>query len=97
MPRGYLADTKPEERSTLRRPLLELKMEVVVEVLHKAYPAELVIGFISHLVAHQRAALSAGADAFISKGEMPERVTEHLRTIVVSVPINDSTWLIGRT
>lgn len=42
-------------------------------------PAAVVIVLISHLDARQQAALSAGADAFISKEEMPERVAERLR------------------
>ena len=51
-------------------------------------PAALVIVLISHLDARQQAALSAGADMFISKGETPERVAERLRTVAASVPIN---------
>ena len=53
--------------------------------LRKACPAALVIVLISHLDARQQAALSAGADAFISKGETPERVAEHLRIVAASV------------
>ena len=53
--------------------------------LRKACPAALVIVLISHLDARQQAALSAGADAFISKGETAERVAEHLRTVVAEV------------
>jgi DNA-binding NarL/FixJ family response regulator len=48
-------------------------------------PTALVIVLISHLDARQQAALSAGADAFISKSEMPDRVAEHLRAAVGSV------------
>jgi DNA-binding NarL/FixJ family response regulator len=59
-----------------------------LEELRKACPAALVIVLISHLDARQQAALSAGADAFISKGEAPERVAERLRTAAASVPIN---------
>jgi DNA-binding NarL/FixJ family response regulator len=55
--------------------------------LRKACPAALVIVLISHLDARQQAALSAGADAFISKGETPERVAERLRTVAASVPL----------
>jgi DNA-binding NarL/FixJ family response regulator len=58
-----------------------------LEELRKACPAALVIVLISHLDARQQAALSAGADAFISKDETPERVAEHLRTVALSVPI----------
>jgi DNA-binding NarL/FixJ family response regulator len=53
--------------------------------LRKACPAALVIILISHLDARHQAALSAGADAFISKGETPERVAERLRLAAASV------------
>ena len=53
--------------------------------LRKVCPAALVIVLISHLDARQQAALSAGADAFISKGETPERVAEHLRAVAASL------------
>jgi DNA-binding NarL/FixJ family response regulator len=53
--------------------------------LRKACPAALVIVLISHLDARQQAALSVGADAFISKGETPERVAERLRTAAAIV------------
>ncbi len=47
--------------------------------LREACPAAVVIVLISQLDARQQAALSAGADAFISKGEMPDRVADRLR------------------
>jgi len=50
-----------------------------LEALRKACPGALVIVLISHLDPRQQAALSAGADAFISKNEMPEQVAERLR------------------
>ena len=53
--------------------------------LRRACPAAVVIVLISHLDARQQAAISAGADAFISKGETSERVVERLRTAVVSL------------
>jgi DNA-binding NarL/FixJ family response regulator len=53
--------------------------------LRKICPAALVIVLISHLDARQQAALSSGADAFISKGETPERVAERLRSVAASV------------
>ena len=53
--------------------------------LRKACPAALVIILISHLDARHQAALSAGADAFISKGETPDRVAERLRLAAASV------------
>jgi DNA-binding NarL/FixJ family response regulator len=56
-----------------------------LEELRKACPAALVIVLISHLDTRQQAALSAGADAFISKDETPERVAERLRSVAASV------------
>jgi DNA-binding NarL/FixJ family response regulator len=120
MPRVYIADAKPEERSALRLLLLDLSMDVIGEAadwattlaqapvsrtdmllvdwdllpnsptvaldeLRTACPAALVIVLISHLDARQQAALSSGADAFISKGETPDRVAERLRSVAASV------------
>ncbi|MCJ7734824.1 MAG: response regulator [Anaerolineales bacterium] len=59
--------------------LLPHSPTAALEKLRKACPAALVIVLISHLDARHQAALSAGADAFISKGELPERISEHLR------------------
>jgi DNA-binding NarL/FixJ family response regulator len=55
--------------------------------LRAACPQAVVITLISHLDARQQAALSAGADAFISKGEMPERVAERLCAAAGSIHI----------
>ncbi|KAF0111723.1 MAG: hypothetical protein FD147_734 [Chloroflexi bacterium] len=68
--------------------LLPSAPSVALEELRKACPTALVIVLISHLDARQQAALSAGADVFISKSETPERVAEHMRTIAAGVPIN---------
>jgi DNA-binding NarL/FixJ family response regulator len=46
--------------------------------LRLACPNAIVVVLISHLDARHQAALSAGADAFISKGETPERVADRL-------------------
>ena len=54
--------------------------------LRMACPAAVVIVLISHLDAREQAALSAGADAFISKGETSEQVVERLRDAVTSIP-----------
>ncbi len=45
----------------------------------------IVVVLISHLDARHQAALSAGADVFISKGETPERVAERLQSAAESV------------
>jgi DNA-binding NarL/FixJ family response regulator len=55
--------------------------------LRLACPNAIVVVLISHLDARHQAALSAGADAFISKGETPERVAERLRLAAASVRI----------
>jgi DNA-binding NarL/FixJ family response regulator len=68
--------------------LLPIAPTAALEKLREACPAALVIVLISHLDARQQAALSSGADAFISKGETTERVAERLRTVAASVPIN---------
>jgi DNA-binding NarL/FixJ family response regulator len=56
-----------------------------LDELRRACPAALVIVLISHLDARQQAALSAGADAFISKTETPDRVAERLRSVAASI------------
>jgi len=65
----------------------ELRAQALAE-LRLACPIAIVVVLISHLDARQQAALSAGANAFISKGETPERVAERLRTVAASVPIS---------
>jgi DNA-binding NarL/FixJ family response regulator len=67
--------------------LLPSAPDAAVRVLRIACPAALVIVLISHLDARQQAALSAGADAFISKDETPQRVAERFRTVAASVPV----------
>jgi DNA-binding NarL/FixJ family response regulator len=53
--------------------------------LRAACPKTFMIVLISHLDARQQAALSAGADTFISKGESPDRVAARLRAAAQSV------------
>lgn len=65
--------------------LLPNSPTAALDELRRACPAALVIVLISHLDARQQAALSAGADAFISKGETPERVAERIRAVAASV------------
>jgi DNA-binding NarL/FixJ family response regulator len=65
--------------------ILPASPSVALEDLRKACPAALVIVLISHLDARQQAALSAGADAFISKNDSPERVSERLRLAAESI------------
>jgi len=53
--------------------------------LRLACPAAVVIVLISHLSAREQAALSAGADVFINKGETSDRVADRLRDAVASI------------
>jgi len=55
--------------------------------LRLACPKTIVVILISQLDSRNQAALSAGADAFISKGETLERVAERLRAIADSIRI----------
>jgi DNA-binding NarL/FixJ family response regulator len=56
-----------------------------LEELRGTCSSALVIVLISHLDARQQAAVSSGADAFISKGETPERVAERLQSVAGSI------------
>jgi DNA-binding NarL/FixJ family response regulator len=47
-------------------------------------PQAVVIVLISHLDAREQAALSAGADSFISKGDSPDRVADRLRAAALN-------------
>lgn len=53
--------------------------------LRETCPSTVVIVLISHLDARQQAALSAGADVFISKGETPARVAERLQAAAQNI------------
>ena len=53
-----------------------------LDALRKACPASMVIVLLSHLDARQQVAFSISADAFINKGDTPERVAESLRAAV---------------
>jgi DNA-binding NarL/FixJ family response regulator len=63
---------------------INLGIESLAE-LRLACPAAIVVVLISHMGARQQAAISAGADMFISKSETPSRVTERLRLAAASV------------
>lgn len=65
--------------------LLPAAPTVALGELRQACPAALVVVLISHLEARQQAALSAGADAFISKGEIPTRVAERLQAVAAGI------------
>ena len=65
--------------------LLPAASSAALDELRRACPKALVIILISHLGARQQAALSVGADMFISKSEMPERVAEYLRAAAAKI------------
>lgn len=65
--------------------LLPNSPAIALETLRQACPAALVIVLISHLDARQQAALSVGADAFISKEELPDRMSERLRAVAAKI------------
>ena len=67
--------------------LLPTDSAAALSELRKACPAAVVVVLISHLDARHQAALSAGADAFISKSETPERLADHLRAVAASVAL----------
>jgi DNA-binding NarL/FixJ family response regulator len=59
--------------------LLPQMQAVELNRLRKLCPSEVIIVIISYLDARHQAALSVGADAFISKRETSDRVAECLR------------------
>ncbi len=79
------APTRQTDMLLIDWDLLPNSPTAALNKLRRACPAALVIVLISHLDARQQAALSAGADAFISKSETPDRVAERLRLAAASV------------
>jgi len=59
--------------------LLPAMPSTALDELRKACPKALVIILLGTLMDRQQAVLSIGADVFISKSELPERVAERLR------------------
>jgi len=64
-------------------------------ILRQACSSAIIVVLISHLDARLQAALSAGADAFISKSESPERIAERLRSAAGSVLLNNNSLSAG--
>jgi DNA-binding NarL/FixJ family response regulator len=69
---------------------------MILSQLRMACPHTIVIVLLSHLEAREQAALATGADIFISKGETPDRVAEHLRTAAIGIYSGDHTGSIAR-
>ena len=61
--------------------LLPIQQSSAVEVLRNGCLAPLIV-LISRLDSDQQAALSGGADVFICRGEMIERVVDRFRAVV---------------
>ena len=59
--------------------------EQTLSKLRMACSNAIVVVMISHLNIRQQAAISAGADAFISRGDTPELVSTHLRLAAARV------------
>ncbi len=53
--------------------------------LRLACPAAIIVVLTSHLSAREQSAISIGADVFISKGEMPDRVAERLSAVAAGI------------
>ena len=125
MIRVFIANAKAEERSALRRMMLNINMEVVgdasdwlttlakapatnfnvllvdwellpanaaasLSTMRQACSNAIIVVLTSYLDAHQQAAQSAGADAFISKGEIPNRLADHLLAISRDMNLNET-------
>jgi len=56
-----------------------------LDSLRNVCPTATVIVLISQLDARQQAAILSGADVFISKGELPERVANRLQSVAASI------------
>ncbi len=65
--------------------LLPSSPSAALDDLRKICPAEMAIVLISRLDARQQAALSAGADMFISKVESADRVADRCLAVAASI------------
>jgi DNA-binding NarL/FixJ family response regulator len=58
-----------------------------LSALRRICSEEIVIILTSYLDAREQAAESAGADAFISKGEIPNRIADRLRAAAKTLDV----------
>jgi DNA-binding NarL/FixJ family response regulator len=65
--------------------LLPQASNAPLAALRRACPKALVIVLVNGVEVRRHAAISAGADGFISRGELPERVTAYLRAAVAKI------------
>lgn len=59
--------------------------------MRQACSNAIIVVLTSYLDAHQQAAQSSGADTFISKGEIPNRLADHLLAISTNLNSNETT------
>jgi len=64
-----------------------------VSAMRQACSNAIMVVLTSYLDARQQAARSAGADAFISKGEIPNRLADHLLAISRNLNSNETTYI----
>lgn len=62
-----------------------------LSAMRQACSKAIIVVLTSYLDAHQQAARSAGADAFISKGEIPNRLADHLLAISRKSTLSETT------
>ena len=62
-----------------------------LSAMRRACSNAIIVVLTSYLDAHQQAAQSAGADAFISKVEIPKRLADHLLAIFNNLDLSEAT------
>ena len=60
--------------------------------LRRTCADEIVVVLTSYLDARRQAALSTGADTFISKGETPNRLADQLRSVAKIFNVNETSY-----
>lgn len=66
--------------------LLPNESDQALRELRLVCPMAVVIVLISHLEVRQQATLSSGADHFIHKGDMPDRVIAYIKAAAAAIP-----------
>jgi DNA-binding NarL/FixJ family response regulator len=73
--------------------LLPANAATSISAMREACSNAIVVVLTSYLDARQQAAQSAGADAFISKGEIPNRLADHLLAISRNLDLSEATYI----
>ncbi len=66
-----------------------------LDALRKSRPGSMAVILISRHDARQQAAISSGADEFVSTGELAERVVDRLRSVAAGLQALDTASDIG--